>query len=61
VTTDPAAGLRVLLDGRPGTVVRSYDALGDEPGYDVDMDDGAQRWVSRRGARTRMRDLREGR
>lgn len=57
MTNDPAAGARVLLDGQPGTIVRSYDALGDEPGYDVDLDNGEQRWVSHRGARNRLKDL----
>lgn len=54
---DPAAGMRVLLDGEPGTVVRSYDAIGDEPGYDVDLDNGQQRWISHRCSKTRMISL----
>jgi hypothetical protein len=45
---------RILLDGKPGTVVRSYDALGDYPGYDVDLDNGEHRWVSHQGSKTRM-------
>lgn len=52
-----APARRVLLDGKPGTLVRAYDALGDEPGYDVDLDDGTPRWVSHRSAKNRMVDL----
>jgi hypothetical protein len=54
---DPAAGSRVLLDGHPGTIVRSYDSIGEGRGYDVDLDNGEKRWVSHAGARTRLKDL----
>jgi len=56
VDADPAAGARVLLDGKPGTIVRSYETT-TERGYDVDLDDGEARWVSHAGARTRLKDL----
>lgn len=54
---DPQEGRWVLLDGKPGQIVRAYAPCGDEPGYDVDMLDGTQRWCSHLGAARRMDDL----
>jgi hypothetical protein len=53
---DHAKGARVLLDGQPGTIVRSYVDEA-EPGYDVDLDNGEARWVSHRSSRNRLKDL----
>ena len=59
IPNDPMAGARVLLDGKPGTIVRSFDDV-DGPGYDVDMDDGTHRWISHAGSKLRMVDLPPG-
>jgi hypothetical protein len=46
-------GTRVLLDGRLGVVSGFYEADGCR-GYDVDMDDGALRWISQESAPGRL-------
>jgi hypothetical protein len=49
-------GTRVLLDGRLGVISGFYEADGCR-GWDVDMDDGALRWISQESAPGRLVSL----
>jgi hypothetical protein len=46
-------GTRVLLDGRLGVISGFYEE-GGVCGWDVDMDDGALRWISQESAPGRL-------